>query len=76
MYKEVKHQQLLTEMGISSIFSRSNADRATWVTFILALVINVLLLFFYRRPGYDSKGDDVDHSLLNGDASVNAEVSI
>lgn len=47
MYREVKHQQLLTELGISHIFSRENQNRATWLTFFLTVVINLLLLIFY-----------------------------
>jgi hypothetical protein len=47
LYREVKHQQLLTEMGLSRVFSRENQNRATWLTFVLALTINVLILFDY-----------------------------
>jgi hypothetical protein len=48
LYREVKHQQLLTEYKIAGLFSRRNQNRATWVTFWLAVVINLLLLFDYR----------------------------
>jgi hypothetical protein len=38
---------LLTQMGISGVFSRVNQDRATWITFILALLTNLFLLLYY-----------------------------
>eukprot|EP01040_Poterioochromonas_malhamensis_P001446 gene1446-1534_t len=47
LYREVKHQQYLTEMGVSGIFSRQNQNRATWITFILAVIINIMLLLDY-----------------------------
>ncbi len=47
LYLEVKHQQYLTEMNLSRVFSRSMQNRCTWITFILAFVINALLLFDY-----------------------------
>ena len=47
LYREVKHQQFLTEMNLSAIFSRKTQNQATWITFFLALAINVLLLFDY-----------------------------
>jgi len=50
LYLEVKHQQLLTELGISGIFSRRVQDRTSWLSFSLALAINILLLVFYYVP--------------------------
>ena len=47
LYKEVKHQQLLTELNLSRVFSRTNLDRATWFTFAMAFSINILMLFSY-----------------------------
>jgi len=47
LYREVKHQQLLTEVGVSRIFSRVNQDRATWATFIIAVLINCLFIVYY-----------------------------
>eukprot|EP00981_Chlorochromonas_danica_P002880 scaffold572_cov163-Ochromonas_danica.AAC.10 len=56
LYREVKHQQLLTEMNLSQIFSRGNQNRATWIAFILGASINVLLLFSYTTDnGYDPR---------------------
>ena len=55
LYREVKHQQILKEYNVSGIFSRSNQDRATWISFFLALIINFLqlgtacLLLLYTR---------------------------
>jgi hypothetical protein len=54
LYREVKHQQYLTEVGakyginFARIFSRQNQNRATWITFILAIVINGLFIAFYE----------------------------
>jgi hypothetical protein len=55
MYKEVKHQQLLTELNLSSIFSRTNHNRATWITFILTVVLNLFFVWNYTyRTGAPS----------------------
>jgi hypothetical protein len=54
LYREVKHQQYLTEVGakyginFARIFSRQNQNRATWITFMLAIVINGLFIAFYE----------------------------
>ena len=34
-------------MKLSSVFSKTNLDRATWFTFILAFSINIVMLFSY-----------------------------
>ena len=47
LYREVKHQQLLTEAGVSGIFSRKNQNFATWITLYLAVLINGLFLSNY-----------------------------
>ena len=47
MYLEVRHQQMLKNLGISAIFSRRNQGIATWVSFLLALSINAIMLSFY-----------------------------
>jgi hypothetical protein len=58
LYREVKHQQLLTEMGLARIFSRQNQNRATWVTFILTIVINLIFIATYtQKPGEITIGD-------------------
>ena len=48
LYREVKHQQLLTEMNIASVFSRTNIDRLTWVSFILVCTINGFFIGDYN----------------------------
>lgn len=53
LYREVKHQEYLTELGISGIFSRENQNRATWLTFTFAIVINLLFLAYYIYKGQD-----------------------
>jgi hypothetical protein len=47
LYREVKHQQFLTEKNVSFVFSGTTQDRASWFTFSLALIVNLLLLFDY-----------------------------
>ena len=47
LYMEVKHQQLLTEMNLSGIFSRKNLDYASWATFVIAILINILFIIYY-----------------------------
>jgi hypothetical protein len=47
LYREINHQQLLKEWRVSGIFSRANQNTATWISFFLAFIINVLLLCFY-----------------------------
>ncbi|KAJ1428063.1 hypothetical protein B484DRAFT_450044, partial [Ochromonadaceae sp. CCMP2298] len=47
LYREVKHQQLLTDLGVSRIFSRKNQDNATWTTFLMAILINCLFVVYY-----------------------------
>jgi len=49
LYREVKHQQLLTEVGVSNMFSRQNQNYATWITFVLAFLINALFIMDYTR---------------------------
>ena len=51
LYKEIKHQEKLVEIGVSAIFSRTNQDMATWTAFFLACIINMMLLCFYVLDG-------------------------
>jgi hypothetical protein len=48
LYREVKHQEYLGQLGIAAVFSRTNQDRATWFTFVLSVVINALLVAYYK----------------------------
>jgi hypothetical protein len=48
LYREIKHQQVLKEYKLSGVFSRSNQDRATWISLFLAVIINAILVVFYR----------------------------
>jgi len=48
LYREIKHQQLLTELGISGIFSSKVLNYATWLCFVLTVVINLLFIIYYR----------------------------
>lgn len=48
LYLEVKHQEFLTKQNLARVFSRENQNRATWITFILAMIINTVILFSYE----------------------------
>jgi hypothetical protein len=61
IYTEVLHAKFLNEKHISGLFSRKNQNRATWVTFVLACVINIILIMFYEGTdcfqGYNPADD-------------------
>jgi len=61
LYIEIKHQQVLKDSGLASIFSRGNQERATWISFFLACLINFLLLVGYKwgEPGFDGVGTNI-----------------
>jgi hypothetical protein len=61
LYREVKHQQLLTEMNLSHIFSRQIQNYATWMTFILAILINSLFLSHYSYHGSEPEIPERDN---------------
>jgi hypothetical protein len=42
-------------MKLSTVFSRENQNRATWATFILAFLINILFIIFYDAVDGDKK---------------------
>jgi hypothetical protein len=44
----MQHQQTLKKWGVARLFSPMNHQRATWITFTIALVINALYLFYYE----------------------------
>lgn len=47
LYREVKHQEFLTAINLSRVFSRENQNRATWITFTLSIIINFLFICYY-----------------------------
>jgi hypothetical protein len=62
LYREVKHQEKLNELGISFIFSPFNKDKATWAAFFLSIFINMLFVTYYTRDdmvGEPSIPDDI-----------------
>ncbi|GMI25463.1 hypothetical protein TrRE_jg11506 [Triparma retinervis] len=61
LYIEIRHQQVLKESGLASIFSRGNQERATWISFFLACLINFLLLVGYKwsEPMIDDIGTNI-----------------
>jgi hypothetical protein len=76
LYREVKHQQWLTKIGISRVFSRSNQDTATWITFVLACVINLLMLLYYTATSGDPKLHAQTESLISALNIVQLVVAI
>ena len=48
LYREITYQQKLKDMGIASIFSLTNQERATWIAFSISCLINLLFLIFYK----------------------------
>lgn len=63
-YMEMKHQEMLVSYGLSAIFSRTNQDRASMYCFILAFVVNLLMIIFYAA------GDGTPHMSNAGNISV------
>jgi len=58
----VKHQQLLTEMNLSRVFSLTNQNRATWISFVLAVVLNGFFISDYSyRTGEPTISDWVNN---------------
>jgi hypothetical protein len=47
IYTELKHQKFLKDINVSKIFTRKNQNRATWITFTLCLLINLILILYY-----------------------------
>jgi hypothetical protein len=48
IYIELLHSQFISELKLNRIFSRENQNRATWITFTLACLINSLLLIYFN----------------------------
>jgi len=69
MYREILHQQLLTDYGVDKVFSRTNQDRATWLTFYLVLAMNILFTLFYHAV-------DVDCADIDDDAATSYENNV
>lgn len=71
IYTEVLHAKFLNEKHISGIFSRKNQNRATWVTFVLACVINVILIMYYEgKECFDGYGGDDQTGFVEVDCSA------
>jgi len=48
LYREIKHQEYLTELGIAKVFSPAVHSIVTWIAFYLAVTINILFLLNYK----------------------------
>ena len=51
LYREIKHQEFLTEKGVANIFSPSVHNNATWLSFFFAVIINVMFVSYYDATG-------------------------
>lgn len=66
LYREITYQQYLKELGIDAIFSLTNQERATWLSFSLSCLINLLFLVYYQASddwgglGFSDSGVDDD----------------
>ena len=49
LYNEIKHQEVLINLGVATVFSPTVKERLTWMTFILTLVINGLFIGYYTN---------------------------
>ncbi len=47
MYREVMHQQMLSDYKLDVLFSKTNIDRTVWGNFYIVLAINILFMTFY-----------------------------
>ena len=60
VYLEVKWQETLGKWHLAAIFSRENQNRATWLSFMLAFLINAMYLGFYEyRTSEECEGEGV-----------------
>ena len=64
MYREILHQQLLTDYKIDKVFSRTNQDRATWLTFYIVLIINILFVLYYHATNVPCPDANDDAALV------------
>jgi inositol 1,4,5-triphosphate receptor type 3 len=68
LYLEIKHQEYLTELGVAKVFSPATQNSATWITFCLALVINVLFVVYYEQHAdYDYEFPDATDPIIPTD---------
>jgi hypothetical protein len=47
IYREIKHMQRLRARGLNVVFCQANQDRVSWFNFLLAWLINLLLITTY-----------------------------
>jgi hypothetical protein len=60
LYREIKHQEYLKELGIAGIFSPGVHNTTTWVSFFLSLTINTLFTVYYKVKDGDEVRENDD----------------
>lgn len=50
-YREILHQELLTNMGLDAVFSLQNQTMTSWASFWLCCTINLIQLLYYTNAG-------------------------
>jgi len=80
LHIEIKHQQVLKELGVSRLFSRNNQEMATWIGFSFACLINIMLLAGYHYKdadlGKDADGNTINAGTLSMDSTMEIAVMI
>jgi len=56
VYQELEHQDMLHKKGLAKFFSRTIQNNATWITFDINLVINLIYLLNYEWK-FDAAGE-------------------
>jgi len=49
MYREMKYQQLLKNLNLTSIFNQRNHDRVAFFSFIWVIILNILYIVYYGQ---------------------------
>lgn len=79
MYREILQQERLSELKIEKIFSKTNQDRASWISFYIVFIINILFTIFYRTDTISCSSmndDDTASEYTNDDLVVCSKVSL
>ncbi len=61
MHREILHQQVLKQLNVAYLFSKTMQDRAAIFTFCMAFTNNMLFIFYYKNfpcDGLEAPSDD------------------
>jgi hypothetical protein len=64
LYREVKHQQRLTQSNLSRVFCLEVQNIATWTTFGVAVLINIMFVAYYSYAAGDDRPSVTKSSAL------------